>query len=281
MLYQIENRNTPISTGIFTGLSTIPHIHSHLELIYMEEGSSMATVDNKDFLIEKGDLFLSFPNQIHYYHDRSTVSGYLFIFSPDLFKDFKEIFQTQVPYSPIIKCNQLPLDLRSRLKKIKNKNRSESNFEKIAAKGYLLTLLAELLPLMTLVATPTDHDSIKSVLTYCSENYTEPLTLELISKELHLNKYYISHIFNERMNIGFADFVNSLRIEHACNLLEKGSNITEIAFASGFSSIRTFNRVFVQNMGMTPRDYIKSKESGTPVLTSREQFQMCCDNCME
>lgn len=281
MLYQIENRGVPLSTGTFTGLSTIPHIHSHLELIYMEEGSCMATVDNKDFLIEKGDLFLSFPNQIHYYHDRSVVSGYLFIFSADLFKDFKEIFQTKVPYSPIIKCNQLPLDLRSRLKKIKTKNRSDSNYEKIAAKGYLLSLLAEILPLMNLVTSTTDHDSIKSILTYCSENYTEPLTLEQISKELHLNKYYISHIFNERMNISFTDFINSLRIEHACNLLERGSNITEIAFSSGFSSIRTFNRVFVQNMGMSPRDYAKSKENGTPVLTRKEQFQLCCDECMQ
>lgn len=281
MLYQIENRSVPLSTGNFTGLSTIPHIHSHLELIYMEEGSSVATVDNKNFLIEKGDLFLSFPNQIHYYHDRCAVKGYLFIFSPDLLKDFKEIFQTQIPHSPIIKCPQLPLDLRSRLKKIRNKNRSDSSFEKIAAKGDLLSLLAELLPKMTLVNTPTVHDSIKSVLTYCSENYTEPLTLEQISKELHLNKYYISHIFNERLNISFTDFINSLRIEHACNLLERSSNITDVALSSGFSSVRTFNRVFVQNMEMTPRDYVKLKENGTPVLTKKEEFQLCCDNCMQ
>jgi AraC-like DNA-binding protein len=281
MLYQIENRSVPISTSNFIRLSTIPHIHTHLELIYMEEGSSVATVDNKEYLIEKGDLFLSFPNQIHYYHDRCTVKGYLFIFSPDLFKDFKEIFQTQIPYSPIIKCTQLPSDLRSRLKKIMNKNRSESGFEKIAAKGDLLSLLAELLSKMTLVNTPTVSDSIKSVLTYCSENYTEPLTLEQISKELHLNKFYISHIFNERLQISFTDFINSLRIEHACNLLERGSNITDVALSSGFSSVRTFNRVFVQNMEMTPRDYVKLKENGTPVLTKKEEFQLCCDNCMQ
>lgn len=281
MFYQIENKVVPLSTGTFNGLSNIPHIHSHLELIYMEEGSSLANVDNKEFLIERGDLFLAFPNQIHHYHDREKVSGYLFIFSADLFKDFKDLFQTKVPYSPIIKNMQLPLDLRSRLRKIKTKNRSDSSYEKIAAKGYLLSLLAEVLPLMNMVSTSTDHDSIKSILTYCSENYTEPLTLEQISKELHLSKYYISHIFNERMNISFTDFINSLRIEHACNLLERGSNITEIAFSSGFSSIRTFNRVFVQNMGMNPRDYTKSKENGTPVLTHKEQFQLCADECMQ
>lgn len=113
---------------------------------------------------------------------------------------------------------------------------------------------------MTLIPNKSDQDSIKRLLQYCSENYTEPLTLDSISSNLHLNKYYISHIFKERMDIGFTDFVNNLRIEHACGLLERGVSITEVAFSSGFSSIRTFNRCFLQNMGMTPREYIKKKE---------------------
>lgn len=261
MLYQIENRKIPLATGIFNRLSPIPHIHSHLELIHLEEGSCMATVDNQNFLIEKGDLFLSFPNQIHYYHDRSAVKGYLFIFSPDVCRDLKEVFQKKTPSSPIIKSALLPPKLHDHLEIIRKQNESDSYYAKIAAKGYLLALLAELLPLMDLTGSPVNHDSIKNVLAYCSENYMKPLTLEQTAKELHLNKYYISHIFKERIRIGFVDFINSLRIEHACTLLEQGCNITEIAFSSGFSSIRTFNRVFVQNMGMAPRDYIKNKEA--------------------
>ena len=66
----------------------------------------------------------------------------------------------------------------------------------------------------------------------------------------------------------FVDFINSLRVEHACTLLEQGCNITEIAFSSGFSSIRTFNRVFAQNMNMAPRDYIRYKENGAAVPVS-------------
>ena len=259
MLYEIEKRHIPLSTDPFDSLSDFPHIHSHLEFIYIMKGSSLATVDNKDFLIEEGDLFLAFPNQIHFYRDRSDTNGYMIIFAQNLFKDFEKIFRTKIPLSPIIRKSELPSDLPARLFNINEKNHSVSSYDKIAAKGYFLALLAELLPTMTLIDAPTDHDSIKNVLTYCSEHYTEPLTLELLSQELHLNKYYISHIFKERMNIGFADFVNSLRIEHACSLLEKGSNITDIAFASGFSSIRTFNRVFGQTMGMTPRDYIRKK----------------------
>nr|WP_297863680.1 AraC family transcriptional regulator [uncultured Acetatifactor sp.] len=262
MLYQIENRNIPLATGIFSKLSPIPHIHSHLELIYMEEGTCMATVDYQNFLIEKGDLFLSFPNQIHYYHDRSAVKGYLFIFSPDVCRDLKEIFQKKIPCSPIVRASLLPLALHDHLELIRSRNESDTYYGKIAAKGYLLALLAELLPLMNLTGSPANHDSIKNVLAYCSENYTKPLTLEQTARELHLNKYYISHIFNERIKISFVDFINGLRIEHACTLLEQGCNITEIAFSSGFSSIRTFNRVFAQSMNMAPRDYIKYKENG-------------------
>lgn len=73
MRYKIENRNNVISSAFaFTGLSPIPHLHTHLELAYLAEGSSMATLDYRDFLIEEGDLFLAFPNQVHFYHEMIT-----------------------------------------------------------------------------------------------------------------------------------------------------------------------------------------------------------------
>jgi YesN/AraC family two-component response regulator len=113
---------------------------------------------------------------------------------------------------------------------------------------------------MTLVPNPSSQDSIKEVLHYCLEHYTEPLTLDSISEALHLNKYYISHMFKERMHLSFSNFLNGMRTEHACTLLEKGESITEAAFSSGFSSIRNFNRIFAQNMGLTPSEYSKLRK---------------------
>lgn len=259
MLYQIEKKDFRLYAYPGYSLSPLPHIHTHLEMIYMLKGSSKASVDHKEYLIEPGDIFLAFPHQIHFYHDCSPVKMYLLIFPIDFYKELKEIFQSKVPSSPVIKSTEIHVDVADRMKKIVKMTRSDASFDHIAAKGYLLSLLGELLPLMTLLPNDSSHDSVKSVLAYCSQNYTEPLTLDILAKELHLSKYYISHIFKERMNIGFTDFINSLRMEHACNLLEKGGSMTEVAFASGFSSIRTFNRVFVQNMGMSPRDYLKKK----------------------
>lgn len=260
MLYQIEKKDSRLYASVGYRLGPTPHIHTHLELIYILKGASKATVDNKEYLIEAGDIFLAFPHQIHFYHDISPVKMYLLIFPIDLFKELKELFQSKVPSSPVIKSAEIHVDAEDRLRKIVKKTLSDSDFDHIAAQGYLLSLLGEILPLMTLLPNASNHDSIKSVMTYCSQNYTEPLTLDTLAKELHLSKYYISHIFKERMNMGFTDFINNLRVEHACSLLEKGGNATEVAFASGFSSIRTFNRVFAKNMGMSPRDYVKKKE---------------------
>ena len=260
MSYQIEKKDFRLYAHHSCRLSPIPHIHTHLEIIYMIEGSSIAIVDNKEYLIEPGDIFLAFPHQIHYYNHCLPIKMYLLIFPIDFFKELKDVFQSQIPLSPVIKKAAIHVDIDYRIKKIYNNTHSDSSFDHITAKGYLLSLLGELLPLMTLIPINSNHDNIKSVLTYCSQNYTKPLTLDILSKEFHLSKYYISHIFKERMNMSFTDFINSLRIEQACELLEKDCSMTEVAFASGFSSIRSFNRVFVQNIGVSPRDYLKKRD---------------------
>lgn len=263
MAYLIEKRALSVSTETFSKLTATPHLHTHLEMIYMVEGSSTVSADYREFSLNRGDLFLAFPNQIHFYHDHTSTSGYLFIFSQDIFPDLKELFHTMIPDCPVIKCGQLPDRIRESLHKIMLCNTSGSHFDEIAAKGLLLALLCELLPLLTLRPHRPGNDSTKSILTYCSEKYTEPLSLDILSRELHLNKYYISHIFKEHLNIGFTDFINGLRVEYACSILERESCITDVAFASGFSSIRTFNRVFLNRVGMTPSEYIKRKEQTT------------------
>ena len=260
MRYKFEKRKEPfVVNPIVTGLSPQPHIHPHLEMIYLTEGSSLMSLDGREYLVEAGDLFLAFPNQIHFYHDRTRTDGYVLIFAGEIFPDFVELFKSKVAVDPVIRRDRLPEDLGERIGQVSAGLCSQDSFCRVAAKGYMLTILAQILPLMRLTDTPVSQDSIKSVLMYCMENYTEPLTLDTLARDLHLNKYYISHIFQKRMETGFSEFLNNLRVEHACELLSKERSITEVAYASGFSSIRSFNRIFADRMGMTPSQYVKRK----------------------
>ena len=257
MLYEIENNWAGLTANPINnlGLRPVPNVHSHLELIYLTEGATIVSLNGKDFLLERGDFFLAFPNQIHLYHDTNPVQGFIAIFSPDLFTDLTNLFSKKIPAMPVIKKTQYSFDPFPILEGICKNN---TYFEQISAKGYLLTLLGKLLPLMELVTDKSTPDTTMRILQFCMEHYTEPLTLELTADKLQLSKYHISHIFKQRSHMSFPTFINYMRIEYACTLLERGNTITDTAFASGFSSIRSFNRAFLQNMNMTPSEYVKT-----------------------
>ena len=63
-------------------------------------------------------------------------------------------------------------------------------------------------------------------------------------------------MMSAKLRMGFNDYINSLRVSNACKLLRKTDlSITEISERVGFNTLRTFNRAFSKQMGMTPREY--------------------------
>lgn len=260
MLYEFEHRKTTYYAGdAIKSLSPRPHIHPHLELIYLSKGSSLATADTVTELLTAGDIYLSFPNQIHYYMDQEPVDLCILIVSPDLFPDLQDIFHEKIPTSPIVSKEKLPANTAQRLTQICEYFNSEDPLSQAAAKGYLQGLLAEILKQMDLVKHSANSDSVKEILQYCSQNYTEPLTLEILAKELHLSKFYISHVFTNRLKTSFPEFLNGMRVEHVCRQLRKCVSITQAAYDAGYNSIRSFNRNFERITGMTPTEYAKQK----------------------
>ena len=258
MPYEIETKRKDLTVDTIHGLLPTPHIHSHLEMIFLTKGHSIVTSDQTEYCMKAGDCFLAFPNQIHFYHDYEPTEGYLLIFSEHLFPELKELFDTKVPCNPVLSQKQLPNDILELLQRIYTSGNRESMQDKMIAKGCLLTLLGEMFLMMDFSENTNEPDAVKRIITYCIQNYTQPLTLDMLSKELYLNKYYISHLFQERMQMSYRDFLNTLRIEHACEILGTGISMTQVAYASGFSSVRTFNRAFMKLKNMTPREYVSS-----------------------
>ena len=259
--YEIENRPYDFTAVRIKRLLPNPHIHSHVEFIYLTEGSSIVTLDNKEYLFEAGDCFIAFPNQIHYYHDVTPLKGFMVIFLPELFADYIELFRKTTPFLPIINNKQLSEEIVTQLERICIRQNSGTPFHETIARGLFMALLGEIFSLMEFQENSTEQDAIKRILKYCVEHYTEPISLETLSKELYLNKDYISHVFKERMHMNYKDFVNKLRVEHASRLLKKGMHVTETAYESGFSSVRTFNRAFQKYMKMSPREYNRNRKT--------------------
>ncbi len=76
---------------------------------------------------------------------------------------------------------------------------------------------------------------------------------------LHLNRSYLSRVFNDGMGGTFSQVVSHYRVRRARQLLTEDHSlpIEEVAYACGFSSIATFYTVFQKQVGMTPAKYRK------------------------
>lgn len=87
--------------------------------------------------------------------------------------------------------------------------------------------------------------------------YLNPrLRLSELATLLGTNRTYLSQYFNQNCESTFYDFVNDYRIHHAKLLLHSTDDTLEtIAMNSGFNSLSTFRRAFLQREGMSPIEF--------------------------
>lgn len=109
----------------------------------------------------------------------------------------------------------------------------------------------------------TDFDSITnkiySITAYIHSNFTEDLSLNSIAEQFYISSYYLSHQFKKVTNFTLTEYIQLTRIRNAQTMLiSTNKPITDIAFASGFSSFSQFNRAFNNFVGTSPSKFRKS-----------------------
>ena len=241
-----------------SNLSPTPHLHTHVEIVLVKEGVTHAVADDRECDAAAGDLFIAFPNQIHYYLDKTPhVPHKILIVSPDICPEFGRIFKTMCPTSPLLKRAAENPHIARAIDGIIDVHERGGDFADSEARGYLLVLFSELLRAMPLTENGScETDVMKNIIHFCYENYDTDISLASIAEALHISRYTVSHLFSRRLHTGFNDYINSLRISRACEMLKHGDTpITEIAYAVGYNAIRSFNRCFQDIMHMTPKEY--------------------------
>ncbi|PWL81714.1 MAG: hypothetical protein DBY18_02965 [Clostridia bacterium] len=234
-----------------------PHLHSDAEIVALFAGRATLLLDGVEYTLEAGDFAVIFPNRIHSYRADDAVTVGKFIFSPRDLPPLTEIFETQRPQTPVIRAARLR---DSGIPQLAQEILSAyADAAPAVRRAYLMLLSAKLVTLCAPEKTQDgDNTAVLRVLAYCEKSFAEPLTLDSVAHALFLSKSYISHIFSDKIGMPFRQYINRLRVNAAERLLrETDRSITDIAAAAGFSGIRTFNRAFHLNTGMSPRAYAK------------------------
>ncbi len=105
----------------------------------------------------------------------------------------------------------------------------------------------------------SSNNLIEKIKIYINKNYQKNLSVEFLSSLFYLNRTYCSFIFKEKTGTKLVDYINSIRIEKAKQLLKStDKKMYQISKAVGYDNVKYFFRVFKSKEKITPEQYRSS-----------------------
>ena len=96
---------------------------------------------------------------------------------------------------------------------------------------------------------------IQNVKQMLDKEYAKSWSLDLIAGEVNLNKNYLGRIFRDSTGMTIMNYLKSVRLAKAKELLLRGMNVNEVALEIGIDDPSYFGRIFKQETGVSPVQY--------------------------
>ena len=234
------------------------HLHIYLEILYVAKGEILAKIGGSEYKVQKGQLALIFPNIVHEYRTESSPDDTefsLIVCHPFLTGDCENMLKSCQPANPVIPEQDLHKDVAYAISAL-----TECSNDKQLAKLFIQLILMRTTPRLTLISNQglLPHDLTVLIISYISEHYQEPLTLQILAKKFGVSRYRLSRIFSNIVRVQFNQYINTLRIDKAKSLLHNtNQDILSVGLNCGFENQQTFNRTFKTICGLTPKEYRK------------------------
>lgn len=224
------------------------HLHGSFELITVTSGELNVKIDKKDYVIEKGQMLLIFPNQVHELSCSVSCSHFLCIFSPKLIAAYSKRQLSRIPLCNLFSPSQHIMDSLLSL------SPDDSIFK---IKGLLYSICAEFDTGAIYREREEERDSLLPIIfRFVEKNFSGDCSLYALAKDSSYSYEYLSKYFSDHTGITFTDYVCRYRISEACYILQNtNQTILITAFECGFDSLRSFNRNFKKVTNMTPSEY--------------------------
>ncbi len=230
------------------------HINPETEFLYVNKGELSISYENTELLLHAGDMAIISPYRLHGFSAENDSDIWVIMFpyyiSDEFLKEYGG-YEADVIFRPSEK-------IISYLDGIYRNDNEENIPSSYMQKGLYNCLVAEYIEKTVFSKTESRHSSnVQKILQYLTVNvYSEDVTLENIANSLELSPSVIGNEFKNYLGIPLPKLILNLRLSRALHLLhDKNLSVIDIAYQSGFGSVRTFNRAFKDVYKMTPKEY--------------------------
>ena len=96
---------------------------------------------------------------------------------------------------------------------------------------------------------------------FIDDHYASPIDLDNVSSEACFSKFHFARLFREIYGMTPHQYLTSVRIEKARQMLERGASVKEACFKVGFDSVGSFTGLFKRRIGITPAAFQRARHN--------------------
>ncbi len=259
------------------------HSHDYTEVYLFCEGRVDMEIEGKSHRLRPGDVLVLPPGTQH----RAAVRGgevpyRRFVFwlsrdfcealraeSPDylfLFDRAREKRDYVYPTDPL-EFNSLRGRLFELLEELHTDRFGRDAQIGLLVRGLLLSLSRTVCQRVSRSAKQEKRAGYQLITDYIHENLGGDLSLDALSRELFLSKYYISHLFQENTGLSVHQYITKRRLAACADAMQSGQHINEIYTQLGFLNYSSFYRAFIKEYGCPPSVWLREHTAPAAVET--------------
>lgn len=251
------------------------HSHGFDELVIILKGTAKHVIDDQEFPVKSGDVFVIAPNHLHQYQDLHglalanilydaealmmdrwdirTLPGFHALFS------LEPAFRTQHNFRSRLQLSERQLNrVNEIIHDLTRETETRNPGYRVMAKGLFMQLSVHLSRCYS--DEPSDESldllRIGDAIAHIETHYAEKISLDELAAKSHLSKRHFLRTFHACIGRAPIDHLMHVRIQKAAELLRHTNRtITDIAFDCGFQDSNYFTRCFRKTMEQTPKQY--------------------------
>ncbi len=237
------------------------HTHDCSELFYCLRGRGEFRVEKERLPVQSGDILIVNPHVRH--TETSTMEFPLHYIALGI-DGLSFAFEGATQYGRF----HLPenSDQRNELKELLRESEAQQPFFGPVCQNlfelFLFRLLRDAACQVTVMPPKRIPIECVQVKNYIDSHISQPLTLDLLAEQVHLNKFYLAHAFSGAYGTPIINYLLAQKLRCAQDhLADTDLSIAEVAEVSGYSSQSYFSQLFKKSTGLTPAQYRKQMRS--------------------
>lgn len=248
-------QNHPVMVSKKTHTSYELHWHDFFEIEIILDGSGTQILNGREYKIKKGQVSFITTTDFHEFITDTQYSQYNVRIREDVIPE--KILEKLISLNDNIVCYFDGESFRkivylAELARLETDPSDEEYLRHIVE--CMLILILRNFKKTGVKATQPSKMLIHKASLYMRMHFREPLQLNQIAKYVNLNSSYFCRFFTSEIGISPKKFLSDLRLSYAVKLLTTTSaSVTEICFASGYTSVSNFLKSFKSSYNMTPK----------------------------